>query len=1749
MKSLVEKFDQSANATSPTASPRYRPSRTTPASKSSTSLPHISTTSSLSRPAREVSYGSYKFNNLKPRERPQPAPASPTSLRKTNIGRQSLGSQGSGSTTGLSSGVSAQNLQPGSNRQPFFGEVIGDQDGALGPGYGIPGFAQRRRGSDSSVHPTNGVTTHSRSQSNIEDSYQSSLSTDIGVMPPDRTASAGGHRRSRSDITVSPSTSVSYKPLELNTPSSSHLTIGVNGQRRPSPPSKIPLPKRRPSNTSDSGSSIHSSSRAGSALGHAAYMPTSPIRESRPRFRTHVPRQRHKTPPPTTLSSKRYNSSPNKRPNSRNSLKAVIHAPPQQTSPRLRHSRDRQPVSIASTSASRARSTGRHVTAGRDQHTERPRARKDIGTGGLKIADRRALLEKASRENLKSVEKAEKQINKRSAKAVDHNHHKLHIGEDNAVSEAAEADLPEKSQSHESFPTERQSLTLNTLDLPKPNPEEPLTGTTEFENEESPVLGMPGGFAMTPPIQQSEYNEPALQVEEVNVADVSQSSTPGDSDDVLPPQTFLQLDEGHRTVLSEVMKLREQTPSNASHTDFGEDSPSEVDDSESIQIMLRDTPTINQNQQPWQAPTQTLQRISMGSQIWRVEPLDSSGNISFLEEEESPIDPFDNRSSVMPDDSVSVAFRSNRDEEWTPVIPSIPQNGHLTLDSEAYSTINRVLEHYHNSNFVTPEMAHGFREQVRAVSPALAQHKDWDSKEATETYLARLLSDANNTPESPAENTNIQEQEYEQRLGSLDIAGLDDSPDADYRGTAIIYTQPQRYSRGSATSSRWEGSSHDGQVDSEHNDHNYRPTPPPKDWRYSPAPNAVHTPTVHLPYEASEDNTPRLSRYDHPQLPEIETAGEGLGLAIQVAPPEGSPAFQNPPLPSHSPPPPPPPQPPTTDETPMYQRGMRSPPSPSVYSRNPPSSIFPSAPPPALPNVNTSQYATKLDDSPVLLAPQPVSALSQESPKERPVEEDTAETKRLKKRRHLVKELVDTESTFLQDMMVVEDIYKATSTSIDSIREDDRKVLFGNCAEIVEFSKDFLAVLKPAAASIYTLQKSNRWNFKRGSFSTSHSTATDQSTTTGTEPPKEEQDRKTSIGAAFGRNMARMEKVYGEYLKNHDAANQRLSALQDKPKVKVWLAECHNYAGDITQAWNLDSLLVKPTQRVLKYPLLISSLLENTPEDHPDYAALDSAHKELRAMSVRINESKKRAELLDQVVNRKRKESDGRLPAGLTKAFGRRTEKFKQQVGLSDSVDDQEYDAVAQKFGGHFFQLQIVMRDVEKYMDDVQSYVDQCNNQVAGLIEYLDVGQTPSLEIESQWRKYGQIMQELTAVALPEHKAAVRKCVIEPIMTLWKLHDQPQKMMQKRKKRIVEYARYKAIKDRGDKPDKKTQEAGEQWSALNETLKIELPQLYALTKKLVERCLLSLINIQITWQSTCERKLQSVLEKPPERTENFSDDMAKYVQRFLSDYDSVCSPIMSLGVCNKTLLTDISNFLSPAQTFVTDDASSYKKSSTFTSTKRTQSLSSDMSTPDVNQRLSGTFTWQNFDSTPPLDNQPQTSPIGRMRAESALSSRGPSTPRSTNATTPAISNFPPPRPSTGVGRTSEPSNIFPRLSLEMEQRSGSTLLAPSYSRSSGIFSSALPMSDSPTPTGTETPEEQNNDEPEVLFLAASLFEFNIAHDRREGGYPYLVYVPGEIFDVIGLKGELWLARNQDDASHTVGWIWEKHFARILPDES
>ena len=362
--------------------------------------------------------------------------------------------------------------------------------------------------------------------------------------------------------------------------------------------------------------------------------------------------------------------------------------------------------------------------------------------------------------------------------------------------------------------------------------------------------------------------------------------------------------------------------------------------------------------------------------------------------------------------------------------------------------------------------------------------------------------------------------------------------------------------------------------------------------------------------------------------------------------------------------------------------------------------------------------------------------------------------------------------------------------------------------------------------------------------------------------------------------------------------------------------------------------MVKPVQLILKYPLLLEQLLEATPENHPDYTALDIGVRETKGISMRINEIKRRADIMEQVTsNRKRKESDVRI--GLTKAFGRRTEKLRQQVGLSDMVEDKAYTAVYDKFGSCFFQLQVVMRDVEMYTNDVQIFMNRFCDFVLAIEGHIDVSQTSFPEVESKWRKFRMSMREMSMTALTDHVsfliddfllngadrnqiAAVRKNVIEPMMTLLKLYEGPQKLTQKRNKRIMDYARFKAIKDRGDKPDKKTIEQGEQFVALNDTLKDELPRMFFLTGKLVEACLNNFVQLQLQWHIVWRRKLSQAIDdtKVPSKAQDI-------IEAFSGDFAYFEAQVLSLGVCNGSMLNDAANFLSPSSTFNGDDGTSF----------------------------------------------------------------------------------------------------------------------------------------------------------------------------------------------------------------------------------
>jgi hypothetical protein len=364
----------------------------------------------------------------------------------------------------------------------------------------------------------------------------------------------------------------------------------------------------------------------------------------------------------------------------------------------------------------------------------------------------------------------------------------------------------------------------------------------------------------------------------------------------------------------------------------------------------------------------------------------------------------------------------------------------------------------------------------------------------------------------------------------------------------------------------------------------------------------------------------------------------------------------------------------------------------------------------------------------------------------------TPEQRRLVKRKHLIKELIDTEKSFYTDMWLVQDMYKGAASNYLVLTREDVKVLFGNGHHIARFSMAFFDALKQAVRSVYVPPSAK----KRESAVSLASVPTEDSVLCGNpDLSEDERDRQTFIGEIFCQNMAQMERLYAEYLKGHDAANKRLQKLMHDPAVAEWLEQCRALTQDLTKAWSLDSLLVKPVQRISKYSLILEPLLQVTPEDHPDFTALQLATQQMRDALQRMNENKRRVELVEQAVSRKRKESDVR--AGLSKALGRHTEKLRRQVGLLETFQDPDFDDVAGRWHSNYLQLQLSLRDVERYTSGVHTFVDGFCGLIQAMEAYIDVSPSLQPELESKWRKFGMAMRELATIALPEHVCVKKK--------------------------------------------------------------------------------------------------------------------------------------------------------------------------------------------------------------------------------------------------------------------------------------------------------------------------------------------------------------------------------------------------------
>ena len=104
--------------------------------------------------------------------------------------------------------------------------------------------------------------------------------------------------------------------------------------------------------------------------------------------------------------------------------------------------------------------------------------------------------------------------------------------------------------------------------------------------------------------------------------------------------------------------------------------------------------------------------------------------------------------------------------------------------------------------------------------------------------------------------------------------------------------------------------------------------------------------------------------------------------------------------------------------------------------------------------------------------------------------------------------------------------------------------------------------------------------------------------------------------------------------------------------------------------FNMGSILIKPVQRILKYPLILNELLKCTEEEHEDKPDLKEAVALMSDVAAFINETKRRKDIVEKY---KTEDTDTTLSRKISKinmhSIGKKSSRMSQKLLTSLGMD------------------------------------------------------------------------------------------------------------------------------------------------------------------------------------------------------------------------------------------------------------------------------------------------------------------------------------------------------------------------------------------------------------------------------------------------------------------------------------------------
>ncbi|XP_039235128.1 dynamin-binding protein isoform X3 [Pipra filicauda] len=408
---------------------------------------------------------------------------------------------------------------------------------------------------------------------------------------------------------------------------------------------------------------------------------------------------------------------------------------------------------------------------------------------------------------------------------------------------------------------------------------------------------------------------------------------------------------------------------------------------------------------------------------------------------------------------------------------------------------------------------------------------------------------------------------------------------------------------------------------------------------------------------------------------------------------------------------------------------------------------------------------------------------------------ESAEQRMLEKRSKVIEELLQTERDYIRDLeMCVERIMVPLQQA--QMQNIDFEALFGNIHMVISFSKQLLSTLEASDA----------------------------------------------IGPVFLAQRAELESVYRVYCQNHDEAIALLETYEKDEKMQKLLLDLLDSLRSLYSEWgctnyiNLGSFLIKPVQRVMRYPLLLMELLSATPEAHPDKAPLTAAVLAVKEINVNINEYKRRKDL---VLKYRKGDEDSLMEKisklnfhSIIKKSNRVSSHLKHLTGFAPQLKDEAFEEMEKNFRMQERLIKSFIRDLSLYLQHVResacmkalaagSMWDLCTEKASGDLD--------------QFQKVNRLISDQL---FSNFKERTERLVSSPLNQLLSMFAGPHKLVQKRFDKLLDFHN---CTERAEKlKDKRTleelQSARNNYEALNAQLLDELPKFLRFAKELFASC-------------------------------------------------------------------------------------------------------------------------------------------------------------------------------------------------------------------------------------------------------------------------------------------------------------------------